>query len=184
MDLCSQIQWQIQGEACRQRMYTSSRDRLWRNLFTGSKIWIDWPWSSSQTFQTWLEPDFEPGVQESGSAEYLNLNLLAGSGSSSSWTQTWGSNLEPQPTTTEINEPTHTTKVAVPSSWWQWLCPSLWSLRWWRWLQPGPLWLRPLPGGYRIRERRDWNRSGHSYGPEGQNTMDMSLRDSNMAGMS
>ena len=138
MDLCSQIQWQIQGEACCQRMYTSSRDRLWRNLFTGSKIWTDWPWSSSQTFQTWLEPDFEPGVQESGSAEYLNLNLLAGSGSSSGWTQT------PTPkccttTTTEIDEPMHMMKVAVPavrSQWQWWLCPSVWSLwQWWR-LQP------------------------------------------------
>ena len=40
----------------------------------------DWPWSSSQTFQTQSKPDFEPGVWESGSAEYLNLNPLVGSG--------------------------------------------------------------------------------------------------------
>ena len=43
---------------------------------------LDWLWSGSQTFQTQSKPDFEPGVRESGSAEYLNLNLLAGSGSS------------------------------------------------------------------------------------------------------
>ena len=41
MDLCSQIWWQIQGEVCCQRIYTSPRDRLQRNLFTGSKIWIN-----------------------------------------------------------------------------------------------------------------------------------------------
>ena len=46
-------------------------------------IWIvDWPRSGSQTFRTRSEPDSEPGVQGSGSAEYLNPNLLAGSGSS------------------------------------------------------------------------------------------------------
>ena len=59
-------------------------------------LYLDWLWSSSQTFQTWSKPDFEPGVQESGSAEYPNLNLLAGSGSCRGWTQTWGLNLEPQ----------------------------------------------------------------------------------------
>ena len=41
MDLCSQILWQIEGKACCQRVYTSPRDRLQRNLFTSSKIWIN-----------------------------------------------------------------------------------------------------------------------------------------------
>ena len=67
-----------------------------------------WTW-----FWTW--------VQESGSAEYLNLNPLADSGSSRGWTQTWGSNLEPQPQNVilwdyynyeEIDNP----HVAVPRS--------------------------------------------------------------------
>ena len=46
----------------------------------------------------------------------MNLNLLVGSGLSTGQTQTSGLNLEPQPTTTEIDEPIHMTKVAVPSS--------------------------------------------------------------------
>ena len=61
-------------------------------------------------------------------------------------------------------------KWLCPAVWsWrrQWLCPSLWSLWWRRQLQPSPLWLRPLPGGPRIWEWWDWNRNGHSYGPEG-----------------
>ena len=49
---------------------------------------VDWPQSGSQTFQTWSEPDSEPGVWGSGSAEYLNPNLLAGSGSSRGRTKT------------------------------------------------------------------------------------------------
>ena len=49
---------------------------------------VDWPRSGSRTFQTWSKPDFEPGVRESGLAEYLNPNLLASSGSSSGRTQT------------------------------------------------------------------------------------------------
>ena len=83
---------------------------------------LDWLWSGSRTFRTQFEPDFEPGVQESGLAEYPNPNLLAGLGSSSNQTQTSGSNLKPQPHNVvllqlqEIDEPTHTTKVAVPSS--------------------------------------------------------------------
>ena len=53
-------------------------------------VWhVDWPQSSSWTFQTQFEPNFEPEVQGSGSAEYLNLNLLGGSGLSRGWTQTW-----------------------------------------------------------------------------------------------
>ena len=75
---------------------------------------LDWPWSGSWTFWTWSEPDFEPGVRGSGLAEYLNLNLLAGSGSSKGWT--WGLNLEPQNLVLEIDEPTRTMTVAVPIS--------------------------------------------------------------------
>ena len=40
MDLCSQIWWQIQGEACCQRIYTGPRDILWRNILIGNEIWI------------------------------------------------------------------------------------------------------------------------------------------------
>ena len=88
-----------------------------------SSLRVDWPRSSSWTFWTQFELDFEPGVQESDSAEYLNPNLLAGSGSSSGQTWTWASNLKPQPqnvvlTTTEINEP-----------WQKWLCPAVRSRR-------------------------------------------------------
>ena len=69
-------------------------------LFTGfhwaPNCLLDWLQSSFQTFQTWSKPDFEPGVQESGSAEYLNPNLLAGSSSSGGQTWTWGLNLKPK----------------------------------------------------------------------------------------
>ena len=41
MDLCSQSQWQIQGETSHQRLYTSSRDRLWRNILSGGQIQIN-----------------------------------------------------------------------------------------------------------------------------------------------
>ena len=53
-------------------------------------IALDWPWFSSRTFRTQSEPNFEPGVQGLGSAEYPNPNLLVGLGLGRG--QTWTSN--------------------------------------------------------------------------------------------
>ena len=44
---------------------------------------------------TWFKPEFEPQVWDSGLTISVNLNLLAGSGSSTERTQTSSSNLEP-----------------------------------------------------------------------------------------
>ena len=62
-----------------------------------------------------VQTRFGTGVQGSGSAEYLNPNLLAGSGSSKGRTQTWGSNLEPQNVLLEIDEPTRMTRGDLDS---------------------------------------------------------------------
>ena len=145
---------------------------------------VDWPRSGSWIFWTQFKPDFEPGVQESGSAEYLNPNLLAGSGSSSGQTWTWASNLEPQPqnvvlTTTEINEPQ-----------WKWLCPAvrLWQ---WQWLCPS-LWdYNPAPSDFdHYQEDPEFDNGGTGIEADtvmdqrDPNMRDMSPRDSSTAGTS
>ena len=53
--------------------------RWWHPVVTPHSF-LDWPRSGSRTFRTWFERDFKPEVWGSGLVEYMNLNLLVGSG--------------------------------------------------------------------------------------------------------
>ena len=65
-------------------MLQELKGAVWQNV----DVILDWPQSSSQTFRTQFKPDFEPEVWGSGLAEYMNLNLLVGSGLSTGRTRT------------------------------------------------------------------------------------------------